>query len=183
MQFQNTICALSSLTEMEMNSPLIGGILLVACDVSLVLPPDAMLNNKIAKLTINTDTATIKYFSNLVRVRHTVILCMDEMEIYKTGKNGDAFRMKVSVEIGWIYLSCVIAYVHRWYRGRFIQRPRSNTACVLVGKVCLFIPCHLREYRDKRKKEKKIFHRKFGSGYTVHGNALSLSHLNRHSVH
>lgn len=64
--------------RLEIGVPLIGGFLLVACDVFFAPPPDVTLNNKIANITVNTNRATIKYFSNLVRVRQSVILCMQE---------------------------------------------------------------------------------------------------------
>lgn len=67
--------------------------LLVACDVSLASPLDVMLNNKIAKITVNTDRATIKYFSNLVRVRHSVILCKYKNEERQIEKEKNQMKM------------------------------------------------------------------------------------------
>lgn len=78
--YQNWTLVRIACAPMLMAVPIIGGFLLVACDVSFAPPLDVSHNNKIAKITVNTDRATIKYFSNLVRDRHSVILCMQELK-------------------------------------------------------------------------------------------------------
>lgn len=73
--------------------------------VSLISPLDSLLlsnNNKIAKATDTINSATIKYFSNRERARHTLILC--EMQRNRTKREKKHYQSHSDS-------MCVVAFV------------------------------------------------------------------------